>query len=98
LAASLLPREYLTANPEGLHAWLSLPAAWPRLDFVNYIRTQGLALVPADAFVATPGQAVPNAVRVALGVAADHGRLESALRALAAALKTLPASGFGHIV
>jgi DNA-binding transcriptional MocR family regulator len=98
LAASILPRELVAANPEGLHVWLTVPPAWPRQDFVNYVRTQGLALVPADAFVATPGQDVPNAVRVALGVAPDHGRLESALRALAAALKSQPGARFGDIV
>ena len=98
MAAALLPRELVTANPEGLHIWLSLPAAWPRQDFVDYVRTQGLALVPADAFLASAGQPVPNAVRVALGVAADHGRLDAALRALAAALKTQPGGKFGHVV
>ncbi len=98
MAGSILPRELVTANPEGLHIWLSLPAFWPRQDFVSYIRTQGLALVPADAFAAGAEQAVPNAVRVALGVAADHGRLEGALRALAAALKTQAGSRFEHIV
>jgi hypothetical protein len=37
-------------------------------------------------------------MRVALGVAADHGRLEIALRALSRALKTLPTPEYGHIV
>jgi DNA-binding transcriptional MocR family regulator len=98
LAAGILPRELVAANPEGLHVWLSVPGAWARQDFVNYVRTQGLALVPADAFVATPGQDVPNAVRVALGVAPDHGRLESALRALAGALRSQPGARFADIV
>jgi len=98
LAAAILPRELVAANPEGLHLWLSLPPAWSRQEFLSYIRTQGLALVPSDAFVATPGDTLPNAMRVALGVAADHGRLESALRALAAALRTRPADTFAHIV
>jgi DNA-binding transcriptional MocR family regulator len=98
LAAGILPRELVTANPEGLHVWLRLPAAWPGPDFVTYLRTQGLALVPADAFATSPNHAIPHAVRVALGVAADHGRLETALRALAAALKTEPSSRYGTIV
>jgi DNA-binding transcriptional MocR family regulator len=97
LAASILPRDLVAANPEGLHLWLRLPPGWPGPDFVTYLRTQGLALVPADAFATSPHE-VPNAVRVALGVAADHARLESALRALAAALKTEPGSRFGTIV
>jgi DNA-binding transcriptional MocR family regulator len=94
LAATILPRGSLAAHPGGLHLWLTLP--WPRQDFVNYVRTQGLALVPADGFCSSPDQPVPNAVRVALGVAADHGRLEAALRLLAAALKT--SGRFEHIV
>jgi DNA-binding transcriptional MocR family regulator len=98
LAAGILPRALLAAHPEGLHVWLSLPPAWQRQEFVNYIRTQGLALVPSDGFIATPGDAVPNAVRVALGVAADHGRLTQALRALALALQAPPPNGFRDIV
>jgi DNA-binding transcriptional MocR family regulator len=98
LAAAILPRELMAAHPEGLHLWLSLPAEWPRQSFVNYVRTQGLALVPSDAFIATPGAQVPNAVRVALGVAADHGRLTQALKSLAVALKTRPSNPFMDVV
>lgn len=98
LASHLLPRELCAAHPEGLHLWLKLPSYWQRQDFVTYIRTQGLALVPSDSFIATPGGNVPNAVRVALGVSPDHGRLTSALKALAQALKTQPPPGFGLVV
>jgi DNA-binding transcriptional MocR family regulator len=98
LAAAILPRALVAANPEGLHLWLTLPDFWNRLDFLSYIRTQGLALVPSEAFQATPGGHLPNAMRVALGVAADHGRLEAALRALAAALNAQPARNFAHVV
>jgi DNA-binding transcriptional MocR family regulator len=98
LAAAILPRELCTAHPEGLHIWLTLPAAWHRQDFTAYVRTQGLALVPSDAFIAPSALAVPNAVRVALGVSPDHGKLSQALKSLAQALKTLPAGGFGIVV
>jgi DNA-binding transcriptional MocR family regulator len=98
LAARILPRELMDCHPEGIHIWLTLPARWPRQPFVNYVLTQGLALVPSDAFIATPGNEVPNAVRVALGVAADHGRLAQALHALASALNTTPPNGFQDIV
>ena len=54
--------------------------------------------VPADAFTTSPNLPIPNAVRVALGVAADHGRLEAALRALAAALKSQHGPMFSQIV
>ncbi len=98
LAASLLPRDLCAAHPEGLHIWLNLPSAWPRQDFVSYVRTQGLALVPSDGFIASPGETVPNAVRVALGVSPDHGRLTNALKTLAQALKRPPPAGFGLVV
>jgi DNA-binding transcriptional MocR family regulator len=98
LAAAILPRHLCAANPEGLHLWLTLPEPWSRPAFLNYIRTQGLALVPSDAFTTVCDLPVPNAMRVALGVAADHGRLESALRLLAAALQAPPPRDFGHIV
>jgi DNA-binding transcriptional MocR family regulator len=98
LAANILPHEFCAAHPEGLHLWLTLPSNWQRQDFVNYVRTQGLALVPSDAFVATQGGVVPNAVRVALGVSPDHGRLSTALRSLALALRAQPPSGFGVVV
>jgi DNA-binding transcriptional MocR family regulator len=98
LAATLLPRELCAAHPEGLHIWLRLPTPWQRQDFVNYVRTQGLALVPSDAFTASSGGIVPNAVRVALGVSPDHGRLRDALKALSQALSMQPPSGLSLVV
>jgi DNA-binding transcriptional MocR family regulator len=98
LAATLLPRDLCAAHPEGLHIWLRLPSPWRRQDFVNYVRTQGLALVPSDAFTAGPDGFVPNAVRVALGVSPDHGRLRDALKALGQALKIQPPSALGLVV
>jgi DNA-binding transcriptional MocR family regulator len=97
LAARLLPRGDFQAHPEGLHLWLTLPPPWSAPAFCAYVRGQGLALVPADAFRAGDAP-VPNAVRMALGVAADHARLEAALRAVATAMQTVPAMGFAHIV
>jgi len=98
IAASLLPREFCTAHPEGLHIWLNLPPSWQRQSFVTYTRAQGLALVPSDAFNAAPEGALPNAVRVALGVSPDHGRLTAALKLLAQTLKQERPPGFHDIV
>jgi DNA-binding transcriptional MocR family regulator len=98
LAAALLPREFCTAHPEGLHIWLKLPANWQRQSFVTYIRAQGLALVPSDAFNAAFDTPLPNAVRVALGVSPDHGRLAAALKLLAQALKLEHPPGYHDIV
>jgi DNA-binding transcriptional MocR family regulator len=98
LAASLLPREFCTAHPEGLHIWLNLPPSWQRQSFVTYIRAQGLALVPSDAFNAAPEGDLPNAVRVALGVSPDHGRLTAALKLLAQVLNQEESPVFYDIV
>jgi DNA-binding transcriptional MocR family regulator len=98
LAAGIISRDLVAAHPEGLHLWLNLPRFWQRQDFVTYVRTQGLALVPSDAFVASPGGSAPNAVRVALGVSPDHGRLTAALRSLDLALKTQPRADFANVV
>jgi DNA-binding transcriptional MocR family regulator len=97
LAATILPRAAYDAHPEGLHLWLRLPSYWSAPDFCAYVRGQGLALVPGEAFRAG-GAVAENAVRIALGVAPDHGRLEAALRAVAAALKAIPGTGFSQIV
>jgi DNA-binding transcriptional MocR family regulator len=98
LAAALLPREYCAAHPEGLHIWLTLPPNWQRQNFVTYVRAQGLALVPSDAFNATAGQELPNAVRVALGVSPDHGRLTAALKLLGQAFRLEQPPGFSDVV
>jgi DNA-binding transcriptional MocR family regulator len=98
LAAGLLPRQYSAAHPEGLHIWLTLPPNWQRQNFVTYVRAQGLALVPSDAFNAAVGTALPNAVRVALGVSPDHGRLTAALKLLAQAFKLEEPPGFSDVV
>jgi len=98
LAAALLPRDYCAAHPEGLHIWLTLPAIWQRQNFVAYVRAQGLALVPSDAFAADAYGSPPNAVRVALGVSPDHGKLSDALKLLTQALKLERSPGLSDIV
>lgn len=96
LAAEILPPGSFAAHPEGLHLWLRLPAPWGRHAFVAHLREQGLAVVPSDAFaVAEPA---PEAVRVALGAAADRASLARALRALAGALSRQADAAYGDIV
>jgi DNA-binding transcriptional MocR family regulator len=98
LAAAVLPKEHCTANPEGLHIWLTLPAMWQRQNFVAYVRAQGVALVPSDAFITDGCSPLPNAVRVALGVSPDHGKLLAALKLLTEALKLEQLPGMADIV
>jgi DNA-binding transcriptional MocR family regulator len=98
LAAAVLPREYCAAHPEGLHLWLTLPPIWQRQSFVAYVRAQGLALVPSDAFTTDGRGPLPNAVRVALGVSPDHGKLLDALKLLKQALMLEQMPGLTDIV
>lgn len=71
------------AHPSGLHVWQTLPTRWDRAALIESARSEGLGLMPADAFAIDPA-AAPNAVRLALGAIADRARLKSALEKLAA--------------
>jgi DNA-binding transcriptional MocR family regulator len=93
LARQILPEGSLRAHPEGLHAWLTLPAHWHRGDFCAHVRRLGVALVPSDAFTVEThapeaGRPIPvaNAVRIAIGAAADRDGLRRALSAVAGAM------------
>jgi DNA-binding transcriptional MocR family regulator len=96
LAQAALPTGSFASHPEGLHAWLTLPPQWNRLDFCAHVRRQGLALVPADAFaIDLP---VPNAVRICLGVADRRDVLDTALRSVAMAIQSSPPTPLAEVV
>nr|WP_321983352.1 PLP-dependent aminotransferase family protein [uncultured Lichenicoccus sp.] len=96
IARSFLPETVARAHPEGLHVWLRLPAHWQAQEFAAYVRRQGLAIVPEDAFsLDGPGQ---RAVRIALGAAPDRTRLADALRAVSAALSHQVPTAYASIV
>ncbi|MCW3475667.1 aminotransferase-like domain-containing protein [Limobrevibacterium gyesilva] len=84
IAREMLPASSLNAHPEGLHAWLTLPPHWNRIDFSAHARMQGLALVPSDAFVVGPE--APNSVRICLGAAESRAALRTALQSVADAM------------
>jgi DNA-binding transcriptional MocR family regulator len=85
LAKTLLQGHHYQTQPESHHLWLGLPPEWPRLDFVTQMQSQGLAIVPSDAFtVAGPS---PEAVRLCLGAAADQHVLHQGLAILADCLR-----------
>ena len=100
LARAFLPGELALAHPEGLHVWLTLPPHWRCADFVTYVRHQGLALVASDAFHVAGGDPtpLPNAVRLALGVASSQERLRESLGAVADALGQRMPALFASIV
>ena len=88
--------EAISAHPQGLHAWLRLPAHWGSTDFTAYLRNKGLALVPSDVF-AVAGHPPPR-VRIALGAATGREALRNSLLSVAAALLHNPMQGFADVV
>jgi len=85
LAATLLPVDAFTANPDGNHLWLTLPAGVGRTGFVAAAREAGLLMVASDAFDVTG--AAPEAVRLSLGGVPDRAALRHALTLLADLLR-----------
>jgi len=85
LAATLLPVDAVTANPDGNHLWLTLPAGVGRTGFVAAAREAGLLVVASDAFDVTG--AAPEAVRLSLGGVPDRAALRHALTLLADLLR-----------
>ena len=79
IAANILPGKPI-AHPYGLHLWLELS---PKLDQYRLIQTaqeQGLGVTSSDVFC--PYESSPGAIRIALGGAPDHARLQVALEKL----------------
>jgi DNA-binding transcriptional MocR family regulator len=95
VARAVLPPCF-EAHPEGLHCWLHLPAHWRQGEFVAYVRARGVALVASDAFQVSG--LPPNAVRLALGVAPDAGRLRDALADVRDALLAPMPTEFSGVV
>ena len=84
LARKSLPAA-MRAHPNGLHVWLPLPAGWDRHRLAERARSQGLAVIPSDAFSA--GAAPVDAVRISLGAVPERARLAAALDTLADILR-----------
>ena len=84
LASARLPRNDFRTAPEAYHIWLKLPPTWPRASFVAYLKRQGVAVVPSDAFAVTDPP--PEAVRLCIGAAADRASLDLALTTVVATL------------
>ena len=73
------------AHPASYFVWLHLPEPWRSDTFAAEVRTRGLAVTPAEAFLVGRG-AVPHAVRVCVGAARTEDELERGLGALVDAL------------
>jgi DNA-binding transcriptional MocR family regulator len=74
------------AHPEGYHLWLDLPAHADAAEIVTRIAPLGLSIVSGQAF-AVARESRTSHVRVSIGGAIDHGRLERALLRLADLLR-----------
>jgi DNA-binding transcriptional MocR family regulator len=88
LAADILPRDAVSADPEGFHLWLRLLPPWTRGEFTARLRSVGIGVVASDAFaLGTP----PEAVRLGLGASASRDDLAQSLRIVADLLGQPPA-------
>jgi len=66
-----------------LHAFLTLPAKWPRAEFLNALSRKGVRAAPSDSFAISPSDA-PNALRLSIGAPATADDLRQALSVISA--------------
>lgn len=72
------------------HLWLPLGGSGPVDDFVARARARGVRLAAGEAF-AVDSEALPRAVRIALGVPVTRARLREALQVIADVVESRPA-------
>jgi DNA-binding transcriptional MocR family regulator len=89
LAVHALDGLVFQGHPDAYHLWLTVPRPWRGDSYAEAARRAGVAVTPASAFAAGRA-AVPEAVRVCLGAAADKDALAGALRVLAGLLSAPP--------
>ncbi|MCP4637076.1 MAG: PLP-dependent aminotransferase family protein [Methyloversatilis sp.] len=85
IAARLLGRHRLRAQPESFHLWLPLDGETSIVEFASGLRARGAAVVASAAF-STDGLP-PDAVRVCLGGPSSRADCEMALGLIADALE-----------
>lgn len=94
LAQQALGSQSFRSLPTGLHLWLDLPETWRAESFVQQIRTHGVAVTPAEAFVVGHGPS-RHAIRVSLGGATpSRTELQKGLDILADLLRGRPAASY----
>lgn len=89
LVRQILPQA--SGGPEGVHAWLDLPARWDPRVLREAAQGRGLSLVATEAFAVGPR--VRNGVRISLGGPAKQSVLAEALRGVARLLAAEPSAG-----
>jgi DNA-binding transcriptional MocR family regulator len=85
MAADALEGYSFAADSGGYHLWLDPGPGWQADDFVRAARAAGVAITPAEVFVAGRGH-VPSRVRLGLTSAADRPELARGLEILRAVL------------
>jgi len=92
LVARAFAGQRLDAHPGSYYVWLHLPEPWRFEDYALQARQRGIGVTLPTAFAVGRG-AVPHAVRICLGGAANRERLVGALDTLAALLAEPPDPG-----
>jgi DNA-binding transcriptional MocR family regulator len=85
IAARCLAGIGFDADPEGYHLWVSLPPGADTQALIGAIAPLGLSIVAGSAFAVEPAASMDR-VRISIGGAIDHARLERALKRLRALL------------
>ncbi|AVS86981.1 GntR family transcriptional regulator [Paracidovorax avenae] len=89
MVGDLLAGRY-SGSGDGLHVWLELPGYWSSAALAQATRSEGIAVMPAEAFATGGGAAYANAIRISLGGIKDRGRLQAGLRTLSDLLARRP--------
>ncbi len=90
MAGDLLAGRY-SGTGDGLHVWLELPGYWSSSELARATRSEGIAVMPAEAFATTGGGSVnANPIRISLGSIQERGRLQAGLRRLSDLLARRP--------
>ncbi|PYS96540.1 MAG: PLP-dependent aminotransferase family protein [Acidobacteria bacterium] len=89
MAARILRPARAGAHPHSYHFWLPLPEPWKSDEFASRLRERGVAVTPAEAFLAAAGKP-PAAIRICLGAARTRDQLERGLRIIADTLAGAP--------
>jgi len=82
LARSILGAAEMTACESALHVWLTLPASWTPVAFVEAARQCGVIIRSGELFAVDPA-AAPRAVRVCTGSPGSREELACGLHELA---------------
>jgi DNA-binding transcriptional MocR family regulator len=81
----ILVRQKIHTAPYAPHAWLELPDPWTKDEFTRWSRSNGILILPSDAF-AVGRQNADHAVRLSVAAATDQGALTNAAWKIVSAL------------